>query len=90
MLAKNVKKQLNIIIISTAAVDSHIKRKGCQYSTLMPVPRPPPDMEIANGDDKKEEVDEEEVMPVISMEDILHNSPFIALGESVSDDEDDE
>ena len=54
------------------------------------MPRPPLDVEVANGDDKKEEVDEEEVMPVISMEDILHNSPFIALGESVSDDEDDE
>ena len=66
MLSKNVKKQRNIIIASAAAVDSHIKRKGCQYSTLIPLPRPLLDMKTANGDDKKEEVEEEELMPVIT------------------------
>ena len=72
---------------SAAAVDRHVKGKGCKSSLLIPVANPAISMEVKECDEE-ENGNENDAMPVISIDDILNASPFIELVIGQGDDED--
>ena len=72
---------------TAAAVDHHMKGKGCKSSLLIPVANPAISMEVEECN-KEENGNDNYAMPVISIDDILNASPFIELVTGQDDDED--
>ena len=98
-LPKRKCKHFNAYFTSAAAVQRHTRGQGCPSLFGMPIPRPavmvlyePDDFEVDDDDedaDNSDDNSDEDVMPVITIEDIL-NSPFIeiAMGEESHDEHD--
>ena len=72
---------------STAAVDRHVKGKGCKSSFLLPVANPAISMEVEECEEE-ENGNENDAMPEICIDEILNASPFIELVIGQDDDED--
>ena len=77
-LEKRQCKGCRIYFASAAAVDRHVKGKGCKSSLLIPVTNPAISMEVEECGEE-EFGNDNDALPVISIGDILNASPFIEL-----------